>query len=450
MMTATDKNDVYLDRCQVDTPSKLVKSVWKFVQRKRKRIGKVVEFGAGDGRFATYGRYQNYIGYEIDTNQCVDSNIPSNFEFRNCCAFSESIEDADLCIGNPPFVRNQDLPSGWRVHVSNILQEKTGVEISGLANAWQYFFLLALSSIKSDGLCVLILPFEWVSRPSVQALRDYIQSNCWSVEVYRLNDTTFSSVFTTSSITIVDKAIKDNVWTYFQENDEGVYTNMPSPSGSSQGVIEYARESMIDWAGPRAVRGLSPGTQKVFTLAEKERVHLGLEIDRDVVSCVTTLRPLPASVKELNKTKFHEYYVNSGQKCWLINTEIERSKALQNYLDSVSPIDYQTSTCLARKQWWKFNLPRIPEVLFATSFRGKFPKFIANNIGARAVGGVCGIHNTTESQAKQLTNEFKGMDIRGQIVSHSNGLRKIEINQLNTLLYAIFFDKARNNLVRSG
>ena len=189
--------------------------------------------------------------------------------FITVARFPETIEDADLCIGNPPFVRNQDLPSGWRARVSEMLRERTGIDISGLANAWQYFFLLALASVKPDGLCVLIIPFEWVSRPSVQALRDYIQTNGWNVEVYRLNDTTFPHVFTTSSITIVDKATNDGVWTYFQENEDGSFYQMLSPSGSSQGVIEYALASMVDWTGPRAIRGLSPGTQKVFTLTEK-------------------------------------------------------------------------------------------------------------------------------------------------------------------------------------
>ena len=157
---------------------------------------------------------------------------------------------------------------------------------------------------------------------------------------------------------------------------------------------------------PRAIRGFSPGTQKVFTLTEKERVDFGLEIERDVVSCITTLRHLPDSLNELNKTNFHDFYMNSRQKCWLIVTQAELSEALQIYLDSIPPIDYQTSTCLARKQWWKFNLPRIPEVLVATSFRGKFPKFLINNIGAYAVGGVCGIHKSTKTQVKELNRRI--------------------------------------------
>lgn len=159
-----------------------------------------------------------------------------------------------------------------------------------------------------------------------------------------------------------------------------------------------------------------------------------MESERDVVACVTTLRNLPASVKELDEVNFHNYYVNAGKKCWRIVTQTNPSDVLRVYIYSCLPNDYATKTCLARKQWWKFNLPQIPNFLFASGFRDKFPKYTTNRVGARAVGTVCGIYNATESQVRQLSDEFRKIDISNQIVSHSNGLRKIEINQLNTLL----------------
>ena len=437
---------LYLDRCQVDTPNNLVKAVWRHVHSVRPKIGKVVDFGAGDGRFAHYGRYDEYIGYEIDAERCRDEKLPSSAVLRFCCAFSDVIDDADVCIGNPPFVRNQDLPAGWRTQVSKILFERTGVTVSGLANAWQYFFLLALASLKADGLCALIIPYEWVARPSAQALRKYILTNGWNVRVYRLVDTTFSRVLTTSSITIVDKAVHDGNWTYFEESDSGSYTQLLSPSGASTGIIKYLRASKKEWDGPRAMRGLSPGTQKVLTLSEGQRAHFGLKIGRDVVPCITTLRHFPADEKELNKANFQDYYVASGKKCWLIRTDTKRSSTLKAYLDAIPPEAYKTSTCLRRKQWWKFRMPSIPSVLVAMSFRGNFPKVVKNSIEACAVGGVYGVYNMTNSQARRLTNSLDNKDIRDQLVSYSNGLRKIEINQLNTLLFEFFraIDKGRD------
>lgn len=429
---------LYLDRCQVDTPRDLVTATWAHVLQKRKSVGKVVDFGAGDGRFAKGGAFDEYVGYEIDERRCRGVMLPSNAKLVNRCAFSDEIADADLCIGNPPFVRNQDLPAGWRQRVSAMLERRTGVTISGLANAWQYFFLLGLTSVNDDGLCALVIPYEWVSRPSARLLRDYIRSKGWSVEVYRLVDRTFDSVLTTSSITVIDKSVRNGVWSYFEESNEGAYRSLPSPSGSQEGVINYSRRSDIARGMPRAVRGLSPGTQKVLTLTEGERVRNALEIDVDVVACVTTLRHVPPDIREIDQKLFRAHFRDPGQKCWLLRTDREPSRALQAYLSAVPADEYQTATCLEREEWWKFKMPDVPAMLMSQSFRGGFPKAVRNTIGARAVGGVCGVYNISQEQADWLTDEVDTIDIRDRIVAHSNGLRKIEINQLNTLLQGLF------------
>ena len=434
---------LYLDRCQVDTPSELVSAAWDHVSSLRTSVGKVLDLGAGDARFAFGGAYDEYIGYEIDAERCADARLPDHARLVNRCAFSDDIDDADLCIGNPPFVRNQDLPAGWREQASKVLWRRLGISVSGLANAWQYFFLQSLASLKDDGLCVLIIPFEWVSRPSARALRDYISKQHWEVSVYRLIDTTFDSVLTTSSITIVDKAKRTGRWSYFEETADGVYLPMQSASGSRAGVIDYARKSDIPEGAPRAIRGLSPGTQKVLTLTEGERARSGLAIGRDVVPCITTLRVLPGELRDLNDAAFRRHYRTPGQKCWLIRTDVTSSTTLAAYLNGVSPADYQTATCLEREIWWAFKMPPVPEVLIAQSFKGEFPKGVRNTIGARAVGGVSGIFNASEEQIATIVGGLDGEDLRDRVVAHSNGLRKIEINQLNTLLLRRFVPAAK-------
>jgi hypothetical protein len=394
-----DEVSLYLDRCRVDTPHSLIAATWRHVFELRDTIGKVVDFGAGDGRFAHYGRYDKYVGYEIDFDRCSHATYPRNARLLNRCAFAQEVLDANLCIGNPPFVRNQDLPEGWRQQASSILERRTGVKISGLANAWQYFFLLSLASAKWDGLVALVVPYEWVSRPSAETLRDYIRQQKWAVSVYRLVDTTFDGVLTTSSITLVDKARQTSEWNFFEETAKGVYQSLHSPSGSSRGVLGYLRPTSSE---PRAVRGVSPGTQKVLTLTEGDCVRFGLAINRDVVPCVTTLRHLPGRLRTLSEAAFRRYYRLAGQKCWLIRTDKPTSRALRSYLDAVPRDAYQTATCLERNEWWKFTMPPIPGLLVATSFRGKFPKTLNNIALVRAVGGVAGIHNLSRRKANVL------------------------------------------------
>lgn len=433
-----DSVSLYLRRCQVETPDNIVQATWRHVSERRTHVGKAVDFGAGDGRFSNYGDYVEYIGYEIDSKLCSDAHLPPKAALLNRCAFLDQIDDADLCIGNPPFVRNQDLPTGWRRHASAVVHRRTGVTISGLANAWQYFFFLALASVHDAGICALIIPYEWVSRPSAKAIRDFILDRGWTVRVYRLVDATFNSVLTTSSITVVDKARKDTPWTYFEETATGIYSALPSPSGGRSGVIPYLPRHAMPSESPRAKRGLSPGTQKVLTLTEGERVRHGLRVDRDVVPCVTTLRHLPDDVRDLDDAIFRQHYRMAGRKCWLIRTDVDQSEGLAAYLRAVPESDYQTSTCREREQWWKFVMPGVPDALLSMSFNGPFPKAVHNLASVRAVGGVYGIYQLSAPQAQKVTSGFGGLDISDRIVSHSHGLHKIEVSQLNTLLVEVF------------
>lgn len=227
-----DDVSLYLGRCQHDTPDEVVKRVWQFIGKRRTRISKVVDFGAGDGRFAVGGKYDRYIGYEIDPDRAKNEPLPRGASIRHSCAFSSTINDACVSVGNPPFVRNQDLPHGWRKKAADVIATRTGVKVPGLANAWQYFAFLALASPKRDGLVVLLMPYEWVSRPSAKALRDFVATNKWNADIYRLRDETFDHVLTTASITLIDKRARQGTWRYVEEESNGAFREVVSPSGA--------------------------------------------------------------------------------------------------------------------------------------------------------------------------------------------------------------------------
>ena len=424
--------DLYLGRCQHDTPTDVVSRVWTLIKTRRSNISKVVDFGAGDGRFASGGEYERYIGYEIDPERGRNPQLPKGAAIIHSCAFSSSITDASLCVGNPPFVRNQDLPRDWRKRAARVIQERTGVKLSGLANAWQYFAFLALASTMPDGLVALVMPFEWVSRPSAKALRDFIADNKWDVAVYRLHDETFNHVLTTSSITLIDKSASSGSWKYFEDRGNTTFRSMPSPTGTQSGLIHYSRRSRDREVFAR--RGLSPGTQEVLTLTEQERVDNGLHIRTDVVRCVTSLRVVPATCRTLTRAAFNKHYRDSGAKCWLIRTDRAPTPRLKNYLKRVPEDKRRTSTCDARDEWWRFTLPESPSILVASGFNGARPKAVRNSVCAIAVGSVSGVFGLTVQESRQLANALHVARFRSRIVAHSNGLRKVEIGQLETFL----------------
>ncbi|CAE6762173.1 hypothetical protein XA1311A_19440 [Xanthomonas arboricola] len=419
--------NLYLDRCQVDTPDDIVTLAWRLIGERRSEIGTVVDFGAGDGRFARQGIFQSYTGYEIDRARYQGSVLPANARMINACAFSSPEHYADLACGNPPFVRNQDLPFGWRHTAAKVIADRTGVRISGLANAWQYFFLLSLASTAEDGLIALVVPYEWVSRPSSRAMREYIQNAGWDVYAYRLHDTTFSDVLTTSSITIIDKR-GTGTWKFFQQTCDGSFELLMSPSGK-RNILEYSRAKR----DISVKRGLSPGTQVYLTLTEAERLDARLKVGRDVVPCVTSLKPTAAKALSFTPSQFERDYVAAGNKCWLVRTDRLPSNALLSYLDSVPTSGRQTSTCTKRDVWWAFAMPTAPQALLATGYTVR-PKVVVNDVGAVAVGSVCGIYGPSRRQIAGIVRKLREVDYDDRVVSHSHGLRKLEISQINALI----------------
>ena len=349
---------LYLGRCQVDTPDDLVAKTWAKVGERRSAIGSVVDFGAGDGRFARHGRFRSYVGYEIDSSRYEGIDLPDQASMLHRCAFADPPSEADLCIGNPPFVRNQDLPAGWRTLVSQRLHAISGVKLSGLANAWQYFFLLALVTTADDGLCALVIPYEWVSRPSASGIRDYIRAQRWEVDVHRMDDAGFSSVLTTASITVIDKSARTGRWNYFKSQG-GSTMPMRSTSGALEGHLSYTSKARIP-GKPWAMRGLSPGTQRVLVLTEWERARCGLQVGVDVVPCITSLRDLPPKTPILDAELFDRVMRQCGRKCWLVRSDVVPSRSLRAYLDAVPEEMRSTATCMERDEWWRFNMPSPP------------------------------------------------------------------------------------------
>jgi len=432
---SSEQVSLYLDRCQVDTPMSLVDAVWYEVGRRRE-LGhlEVVDFGAGDGRFASTGAYRTYLGFEVDRSKYGGKDLPANASIKNACGFSSRRRDFDVCIGNPPYVRNQDLPPGWRQAAAAVVEQRTGVAVSGLANAWQYFTLLALSATVPDGLCVLVIPYEWVSRPSSEPLRRYILKNGWGVSVFRLDDAVFDGVQTTASLTVIDKRERARrSWRYFT-GLAGSSNEWSTPTGSETGVLAYTSARDCSNGQPFAKRGLSPGTQKALVLTEGARARHGLQKDIDVVPCVTSLRDLATGTTEISSLVFKRHFEQAGRRCWLPRTDRAPSERLLAYLNSVPAELYQTKTCLARDEWWRFVMPPVPVALVASSFKKDAPKCVDNPIQARAVGSVCGIYEADEHDLVALRSLLNDPALPERIVPHAHGMRKLEIGQINTLL----------------
>jgi predicted RNA methylase len=426
-----------LSASQVTTPESVVSLFWQITRKHRQALGTVLDMGAGDCRLAKHGLFEKYVGVEIDGKRIADVKPPANGKIIHNCVFKHAGDNYDACIGNPPYARHHDIQITWKNRTIARLEDELAVSLNKHCNLYIYFFCLALLKSRASGLVALIIPYEWVSRPSAKGLREYIKRQRWSVSVYRFRMPIFDGVMTTASVSIVDKASHNNEWSYYDITRNHDVVKRLGVTNSRHQVLDYATRGNT-WA----LRGLSPGSQKVFTLTEGERIRNGL-LRRDVVPCVTSLRNVPRNVRTLSKTAFQKYFVSRGEKCWLIRShELKRSITLDSYLDAAPMAIRQNYTCRNQAPWFKYTPHPIAPILFSSGFTDFGPKILLNWVGACAIGSVFGIHSKKNVRVRRLQHYLLNIDFEKRVVAHARKLKKVEVRQLNSVLNA-FVEKER-------
>ena len=420
-----------LSASQVTTPAKAISLFWRLTGRRRKPLGSVLDLGAGDCRFARGGNYSRYVGVEIDPRRSKEAVLPHNGKLLYGCAFRHRGQDYDACVGNPPYVRHHYIENPWKEKTVAGIEGALGLTLKLNCNLYLYFLCLGLVKTHDKGLVAMIIPYEWVSRPSASPVREFIRAKKWNVTVYRFREQIFQDVMTTASVTIIDKGSTDGRWSFFDLDQKSRIIPRRGPAESEEGVIEYEKRGNA-WA----LRGMSPGTQKVFTLTEGERNHFGLK-KTDVVPCVTTLRDVPLSLRTLTRAAFKKHYVDAGGRCWLIKSFSKKiSPTLKAYLEAVPAKLRDTWTCHNQTPWYKFSPHPTPQLLVGSGFTSYGPKVVVNSVGALAVGSVWGIHSARRLPGRKLQQHLYGIDVEKRVVAHASKLKKIEVKQLNSLLNA--------------
>jgi hypothetical protein len=430
-----------LDHCQVATPKDVVQLMWKMARLKRDSIGSVLDLGAGDGRFSEERGTTRYTGYEIDSSK-NPINREKGRKFVNQDVLRCDESTFDLSIGNPPYIKRELLGAKWRDEAISLIFNECAIKPREDANSFIYFLWLSLLRTKSNGLVVQLVPVEWVTRPSAKPLRDYIKSNKWSVEVYRFTDIVFDRVLTTASIAVIDKSRKQpSDWKYFSINRQGIINESATVSDTGDAVLEHQKKGSDAFA----LRGLSPGGQDIYVLNEEGRCYQGLKVGEDVTRCITSLRYLDSTQMSFSNTLFEKEFVNNGVPCWLIRSDREKiSSNLHAYLESVEKKAARYTTNSIRKtKWYSYRIHPTPDLLVASGFRSHGPKIYTNDAEVTALGSVFGVFI---KHKKHLNNDtvkaLRNFDFASKVVAHSNGLKKIEVRQLNTVLSQLLTENA--------
>jgi len=167
---------------QVFTPCFVVSDMINLI----KNNGSILEPSAGDGAFALKLDKSRLTTIEYDKELAQKHNF-SNIDF-----FSYPLKyKFDTIIGNPPYVRFQDIKDDTKELLQNSLFNDTDIDYSifdNRSNLYLFFIYKAIYHLKKNGELIFITPRDFLKATSAIKLNEFIYSQGTITDIIELGD----------------------------------------------------------------------------------------------------------------------------------------------------------------------------------------------------------------------------------------------------------------------
>ena len=154
---------------QVFTPEPVVRCMLRL----RQNAGRALEPSCGDGAFLTH--LHNAVGIELDARQSPPGALNMDF-----FAYPES-EKFDSVIGNPPYVRYQDISPATRA-----LLRQDGFD--GRSNLYLFFIEKCVHHLAPGGELIFITPRDFLKSTSARQLNIWLHERGTITHAIELGD----------------------------------------------------------------------------------------------------------------------------------------------------------------------------------------------------------------------------------------------------------------------
>lgn len=185
------------DRGQTFTPDHVLDGMLAWVKRQRKKVSRLVDPGAGSGRYTLAGlrAFPDAKAIAVELDPTVAFILRANIAAAGLAKRVEivvgdfralelpSIEGVTLWVGNPPYVRHHDIGAEWKGWYSRTL-ERFGHEGSQLAGLHLHFFLKTLELAKEGDIGCYVTAAEWLDVKYGQALRQLLTNGLGGKDVF--------------------------------------------------------------------------------------------------------------------------------------------------------------------------------------------------------------------------------------------------------------------------
>lgn len=237
----------------------------------------------------------------IDINDADTKQIVIEEDFLLDIA-SKLHDNYDVIIGNPPYIRNEEIPE-----VKRLIYKKNFSTFRHRSDIYIAFYEKSLSLLSNSGNLCFICSNRWMKTKYGEPLRKLITEYHSLEAVIDINDpATFDQdVDAYASITLIAKQPSDRHYMYFETinsidnlnpvgfDDESAINILPKPQNSEWRIgdkLSYSLHSsyrLIEEQGYKIGIGVASGADKVFigeNLPVEEEVKIPIVLAREVMN----------------------------------------------------------------------------------------------------------------------------------------------------------------------
>lgn len=450
------------DRGQTFTPDFVVEGMLAWVRRQRKAIDRLVDPGAGSGRYTLAGlrAFPGATAVAIEMDPFVALILRANLTAAGLADRAEvrvvdfrelalpRIKGTTLFVGNPPYVRHHGISPAWKNWYSETLKS-FGHDGSQLAGLHLHFFLKTLELCATGDLGTYVTAAEWLDVKYGQALRQLLTDGLGGNDVFVVDPTVqvFGDALVTAAITCF-------------------------APGSSRSELRFA-----EVASPDEVRKLAPGLAIEVAAAKAESkwsflvkggraakpegyVELGemFRVSRGQVTGLNRvwvesgeapeLPPrfmLPAITNATDITRAVMGVIDdaSGLRrliCLPRNVEglpLSEQAAVQRFLAWARSLGaHETYIAKHRNPWWSVG-SKTPAPIVMTYMGRRPPAFAVNKAGAQLINvahGLYPLRKFTERQMQHLVAWLNENVSQSDGRMYAGGLTKFEPSEAMRIL----------------
>ncbi|HED5354042.1 TPA: Eco57I restriction-modification methylase domain-containing protein [Campylobacter jejuni] len=311
---------------------------------------------------------------EYDSIFNLESNHPFEwrFEFPEILDDDGNFKGFDLIIGNPPYIRQEELKE-LKPHLA-----KNYKVYKGTSDIYTYFYELGFNVLKDNGVLSYITSNKYTRAGYGEALREFLLKNVKLLEYTDLNGIkVFDSATVDTSILCFEKSkSKDNKFKYLALSNEilktcayniGLYKDFAEFSQNSlskesftfsdentsalKAKIERIGTPLKEWYGLNIYRGILTGYNEAFIITTEKRNEI-LANCKDEAEKERTAK----LIRKMLRGRDIKRYSYEWAGLWVIGTfpslkiDIEQYPALKQYLSQFLPRIEQSGEKGCRKK----------------------------------------------------------------------------------------------------